>query len=63
MGKGKDAKKTTKKPPTKTAKEKKAAKKLKKTNKENWQEIHINPLWFSGKPNKEINDGKWNRSA
>ena len=50
MGKGKDARKTTKKPPTKTAKEKKAAKKLKKTNKENWQEIHINPLWFSGKP-------------
>ena len=33
MGKGKDAKKTTKKPPTKTAKEKKAEKKLKKTNK------------------------------
>ena len=32
MGKGKDAKKATKKPPTKTAKEKKAAKKLKKTN-------------------------------
>ena len=35
MGKGRDAKKTTKNPPTKTAKEKKAAKKLKKTNKEN----------------------------
>ena len=32
MGKGKNAKKATKKPPTKTAKEKKAAKKLKKTN-------------------------------
>ena len=32
MGKGKDAKKATKKPPTKTAKEKKAAKRLKKTN-------------------------------
>ena len=30
MGKGKDAKKATKKPPTKTAKEKKAAKRLKK---------------------------------
>ena len=33
MGKGKDAKKATKKPPTKTAKEKKAEKKLKKANK------------------------------
>ena len=33
MGKGKDAKKANKKPPTKTAKEKKAAKKLKKANK------------------------------
>ena len=33
MGKGKDAKKSTKKPPTKTAKEKRAEKKLKKTNK------------------------------
>ena len=32
MEKGGDAKKATKKPPTKTAKEKKAAKKLKKTN-------------------------------
>jgi len=32
MGKGRDAKKATKKPPTKTAKEKKAAKRLKKTN-------------------------------
>lgn len=32
MGKGRDAKKATKKTPTKTAKEKKAAKKLKKTN-------------------------------
>jgi hypothetical protein len=30
MGKGKDAKKNTKKEPTKTAKEKKAAKRLKK---------------------------------
>ena len=30
MGKGKNAKKATKKPPTKTAKEKKAAKRLKK---------------------------------
>ena len=30
MGKGRDAKKATKKSPTKTAKEKKAAKKLKK---------------------------------
>ena len=58
MGKGRDAKKTTKKPPTKTAKEKKAAKKLKKTDKR-----YTNPLWFSDKPNKEINDGKWNRSA
>ena len=33
MGKGKNAKKATKKPPTKTAKEKKAAKKLKKADK------------------------------
>ena len=33
MGKGRDAKKTTKKPPTKTAKEKRAEKKLKKANK------------------------------
>ena len=33
MGKGKDSKKATKKPPTKTAKEKKAEKKLKKANK------------------------------
>ena len=32
MGKGKNAKKATKKPPTKTAKEKKAAKRLKKIN-------------------------------
>ena len=32
MGKGRDTKKATKKPPTKTAKEKKAAKKLKKAN-------------------------------
>ena len=32
MGKGRDTKKATKKPPTKTAKEKRAAKKLKKTN-------------------------------
>ena len=32
MGKGRDAKKTTKKPPAKTAKEKRAAKKLKKIN-------------------------------
>ena len=32
MGKGKDAKKTTKKPPAKTAKEKKAEKRLKKAN-------------------------------
>ena len=32
MGKGRDTKKATKKPPTKTAKEKKAAKKLKKIN-------------------------------
>ena len=32
MGKGRDAKKATKKPPTKTAKEKKAAKRLKKIN-------------------------------
>ena len=30
MGKGRDTKKATKKPPTKTAKEKRAAKKLKK---------------------------------
>ena len=62
MGKGRDAKKTTKKPPAKTAKEKKAAKKLKNTNKENWQEIHINPLWLTEKQNKEIKDGKWNHS-
>ncbi len=34
MGKGKDAKKTIKKPPTKTAKEKKAEKRLKKANKD-----------------------------
>jgi len=34
MGKGKDAKKAIKKPPTKTAKEKRAEKKLKKANKE-----------------------------
>ena len=34
MGKGKDAKKTIKKPPTKTAKEKKAEKKHKKANKD-----------------------------
>ena len=33
MGKGKDAKKAIKKPPTKTAKERKAEKKLKKLNK------------------------------
>ena len=33
MGKGKNAKKATKKPPTKTAKEKKAERKLKKANK------------------------------
>ena len=33
MGKGQDAKKTTKKLPAKTAKEKKAEKKLKKANK------------------------------
>ena len=33
MGKGRDAKKTTKKQPTKTAKEKRVAKKLKKANK------------------------------
>ena len=33
MGKGKNAKKATKKPPTKTAKEKKAAKRLKKKGK------------------------------
>jgi len=33
MGKGKNAKKAIKKPPTKTAKEKKADKKLKKSNK------------------------------
>ena len=32
MGKGRDTKKATKKPPTKTAKEKKAAKRLKKIN-------------------------------
>ena len=34
MGKGKDAKKTIKKPPTKTAKEKRAEKRLKKANKD-----------------------------
>ena len=34
MGKGEDAKKSTKKPPTKTAKEKRAEKKLKKTNRD-----------------------------
>jgi len=34
MGKGKDAKKSMKKPPTKTAKEKRAEKRLKKTNKD-----------------------------
>ena len=34
MGKGRDAKKTTKKPPTKTAKEKKAEKRLKKANRD-----------------------------
>ena len=34
MGKGKDAKKSTKKPPTKTAKEKKAENRLKKANKD-----------------------------
>ena len=34
MGKGKDSKKAMKKPPTKTAKEKRADKKLKKTNKD-----------------------------
>ena len=33
MGKGKNAKKTIKKPPTKTAKEKRAEKRLKKTDK------------------------------
>ena len=33
MGKGKDVKKSTKKLPTKTAKEKRAEKKLKKANK------------------------------
>ena len=33
MGKGKNTKKAIKKPPTKTAKEKKAEKKLKKANK------------------------------
>jgi len=33
MGKGKNAKKATKKPATKTAKEKKAAKRLKEKNK------------------------------
>ena len=32
MGKGKDAKKTIKKPPTKTAKEKRTEKRLKKAN-------------------------------
>ena len=34
MGKGKDAKKAMKKPPTKTAKEKRAEKKLKKANRD-----------------------------
>ena len=34
MGKGKDTKKAIKKPPTKTAKEKRAEKKLKKTDKD-----------------------------
>ena len=34
MGKGKDTKKAIKKPPTKTAKEKRAEKRLKKTNKD-----------------------------
>ena len=34
MGKGKDAKKATKKPPAKTAKEKRAEKKLKKANRD-----------------------------
>ena len=34
MGKGKNTKKAIKKPPTKTAKEKRAEKKLKKTNKD-----------------------------
>ena len=34
MGKGKNVKKATKKPPAKTAKEKRAEKKLKKTNKD-----------------------------
>ena len=34
MGKGKNSKKAIKKPPTKTAKEKRAEKKLKKTNKD-----------------------------
>ena len=34
MGKGKDAKKAIKKPPTKSAKEKRAEKKLKKTKKD-----------------------------
>ena len=34
MGKGRDSKKTTKKPPTKTAKEKRAEKKLKKANRD-----------------------------
>ena len=33
MGKGKNAKKAMKKPPTKTAKEKRAEKRLKKANK------------------------------
>ena len=34
MGKGKNSKKAIKKPPTKTAKEKRAEKKLKKTKKD-----------------------------
>ena len=34
MGKGKDTKKAIKKPPTKTAKEKRADKKLKKANRD-----------------------------
>ena len=34
MGKGRDSKKATKNPPTKTAKEKRAEKKLKKANRD-----------------------------
>ena len=45
MGKGKNAKKATKKPPTKTAKEKKAEKKLKKANKD-WLLIKREMLHF-----------------